>query len=821
MVKKLLSNVVILALLMGMFASIAPTRSSPARRIYLSPSNNFFDTGTAYVGFKFNVTVWTEIDTDVGGANIKLVFNDDILMVTRWICPHGDPDFFMPEPPQATELPASPDPGYVHVGPGVGYVLIAVSKGGLPPTAPWGHSGKIAIFEFKVKEIPLKLGMLECVLNINNADTYLLDPEAKEIPDVKKEDGLYRITWARPGPARMGVKPKITHLGPFPPSVVGQTVDIGVYIENLDIAWYLTSANFKLYFNATVANVTGLNADVTWAPIWGTREIVFTFNPIDKLDIIEISVSDPSKTPGGSPPADELICSIKFTIMMQGEVPAVPAGWVDVSPLNFEDVKLYNHVGLIDIAASNNGKIEVEAIAMLPMPFFKVVDPTDGDNKFEFGPAPVVGKEFYVHVVITGSTPEGLHPKWYLIGFQFRLLYNDTLLQVVSIEEGPFLKDGPWNIHGTFFMGSAESNGVYGPHVMVGCMLLSNPETGQWDMTTWPNGTGVLVKIRFRVIYQDRAPCTYTGAYKECGLGLIPLFAGGWAIDRNGNYIPIDEARNVNGTYRIIETPSGNGRIIDLYGGANNAGYGVVNAPFPAPYGGQGMDKPMDMVIPQSEVYLFARVTYNCGPVPSQVVGFSIEGPFEKDADGQLVKKSSYKIWAKLIAVTNGTGIASLVYRMPWPYIDPYSVTGIWKITATCKLYDQVIVDTMIFYYGDLVQITKVTTDKHYYAPEETVKVKVEYASCSMQMYNALFVIVITDEVGVPIDMAEVNVKVGGTEFCKLAKGSFTVELLIPKWAAVGFAYIHVNCFGKDPTEGGFALCPEYTPPPEIYIIPG
>jgi len=156
---------------------------------------------------------------------------------------------------------------------------------------------------------------------------------------------------------------------------------------------------------------------------------------------------------------------------------------------------------------------------------------------------------------------------------------------------------------------------------------------------------------------------------------------------------------------------------------------------------------------------------------------------------------------------------------MPWPCEDPYNITGIWKITATCSLYDEVIVDTMIFYYEDLVHITKVVTDKYYYAHEENVVVTVEYCSHAMQNYSVVFAITLTDEVGVPIAMVLKNEIVGGAEFCVCKEGSFTVELLIPKWAAAGYAYIHVNCFNKDPTEGGFALCPEYSPV-EIWIKP-
>ncbi|MBS7281430.1 MAG: hypothetical protein KIH09_16550, partial [Candidatus Freyarchaeota archaeon] len=130
---------------------------------------------------------------------IRLEFNDSIINVTRWICPHGDPDFFMPEPPTATELPTSPDPGYVHLAPGKGYIKISVSKGGLPPSPPWGHSGKMAIIEFNITAVPTEPGRkYASTLMINNSDTYLLDPYAYEILGVSKENGYYEIS--KPGP---------------------------------------------------------------------------------------------------------------------------------------------------------------------------------------------------------------------------------------------------------------------------------------------------------------------------------------------------------------------------------------------------------------------------------------------------------------------------------------------------------------------------------------------------------------------------------------------------------------------------------------------
>jgi hypothetical protein len=99
----------------------------------------------------------------------------------------------MPEPPAITALPTPPDPGYIHVGAGHGYVKVAVAKGGLPPAAPYGHNGTIAIIEFTIAATPPVGGLFTSLLNITNADTFLKDPTNTLIPGVVKENGSYII----------------------------------------------------------------------------------------------------------------------------------------------------------------------------------------------------------------------------------------------------------------------------------------------------------------------------------------------------------------------------------------------------------------------------------------------------------------------------------------------------------------------------------------------------------------------------------------------------------------------------------------------------
>jgi hypothetical protein len=294
---------------------------------------------------------------------------------------------------------------------------------------------------------------------------------------------------------------------------------------------------------------------------------------------------------------------------------------------------------------------------------------------------------------------------------------------------------------------------------------------------------------------------------------------GEYGINKDGDYIPFDAPHDGLYTMLPFDMP---GRVIDLTGGADNRGYWTgYPDPFPAPFGGQGLNHWMDIVFPQSEITLYANVTYNYWPVQSKDIGFEIEGPFDKLPNGTLVPRPVYyKIWAKFTATTDVNGVATITFRMPWPCDNPDMITGVWIITATGTVADVTITDTMPFYYERLLYITSVTTDKFYYTHEECIKVTVTYQTHSVQYYPVLFSVVLTDDLGVPFGMALVNKMVGGATWCTWKVDSFTVTICIPKWAYTGYGHVHVSAFDKDPTDGGFAWAPEYAPAPEFQIGP-
>jgi len=178
--------------------SIFPSTLAATSRMYLEPSNNVFTTDTAYLGMKFNVTVWcADIPMDILGAQITLWFNDSVVNVTRWWAPDWDFNFFMPAPVSVIPTPPN-NVGYIHVGAGQGYVKVSVLKGGLPPVAPWGTNGTITILEFNITAVPTEQGKYTSSLQINNVDTYLKDTSNVDIPGVAKEDGYYEIKKSGP-----------------------------------------------------------------------------------------------------------------------------------------------------------------------------------------------------------------------------------------------------------------------------------------------------------------------------------------------------------------------------------------------------------------------------------------------------------------------------------------------------------------------------------------------------------------------------------------------------------------------------------------------
>ncbi|MEM3828151.1 MAG: hypothetical protein QXP36_02910, partial [Conexivisphaerales archaeon] len=576
----------------------------------------------------------------------------------------------------------------------------------------------------------------------------------------------YTFKWVAPPKPKLVVDPAYREYGPYPPSVVGTEFTEDIVIKGLSAAWFLKNASTWLAYDPDLLVVV----DVTFGSAW-------TYTEFDNSTAGDLYLFANTTTP---PAGDVLLATVRFRIIFQDTCPPRVPGEYDESPLNLHDYHLYAEPIEIQTLPEVDGKVRIYCLLTLPLARLEV-------SSLDLGPIPnPIGQEYNVTVSLTG-----LDEHWYLIAIQFRLRYPADLIEPVEVYEGPFLPG--FAPYGTFFISYFEEDGFYGPHVLVGEIIFPD-ENGVWH-APWPSGSGVIATIKFKVknVGEGVHVCGNLEIVEQLAIGLDG------PVTQEIVTVPLDDP--VNG--HVCVTTVAYGRRIDLYGGAINEGYG--NIIFPEPYGGQGPNKPMDLVKPQSEVHLWANVTYNGWPVQSKLVSFEVLKP-----DGST--------YAKFTAITNSDGIAHVSFRMPWPCINPESLFGVWKVVATCSLADVVISDTMEFHYDYVVRVWKVTTDKESYNHGDTVEITIEYGTHAMQTYPVLFVAEIQDELGAIIGLNTLNLTVGGAKFCTYKNNSISLRIEIPKWAYAGTATVKVNAFDKEPAEGGFAWCPEATK--IIYIQP-
>jgi hypothetical protein len=115
------------------------------------------------------------------------------------------------------------------------------------------------------------------------------------------------------------------------------------------------------------------------------------------------------------------------------------------------------------------------------------------------------------HPLVVSVMINNLKAAWRTVGIQFRLCYDPTLFEVVSVTQGSFMKDSRWNLHGTTFLSAIDDDiSAYGSNVLVGTLL--NPDdNGVWAAVA--SGFGVLATITLNPIHAagiDDPPLTTT-----------------------------------------------------------------------------------------------------------------------------------------------------------------------------------------------------------------------------------------------------------------------------------------------------------------------
>lgn len=747
--------------------SVLPARAAPS--IFLQN----VAPPTHALGVKWNITAW------VSGWGTPAVYAFQVrltivnpaagIVITRAFLPKLiDPTHYI----LTGHATAAPTPSVTPTTALVGDTSLDTAA------VPGPDPAILAIFELQIVGAPGKFQELTTTLSITSPDTFLLDDLLAEIPKTTT-DGSYSWVWTAPT-----TNPTVA-VEFVDPGLPGATVSPGsidfsenylwdgtifhaqVVIENLDVGWAISGAAFTVSYGMGITSFLGATLDPAWT---GT---VDTTTP----GIIIVSVTTATALSGDVPVLD-----MTFQLQNQQVVPPAPLGTFDTSAIDLTGVALQDTVGPIPVAAVVNGLVTLFAkvtfaapnLSVEPAIIYSGTDLVIGDQ---------FGKTFTVDVVVHNVVPfVGM------VAIQFRLQYDADLVQFVSAEEGPFL--APFdNGMGTFFVAVNTVNDVlYGDNVAVGDMLLPS-SNGTW--TIFPEGSGVVARITFAYIKQDFVN-TYNMPLTLVDFA-VPPAPEVYFIDFNGNEIP--EGTNVGGLV-VIEPISAIGRRIDVW------------MQYPAPFGGQGLMQPADLVVPQQEIILTAKVTYNWWPVVNKKVTFNIY-----DNNGSLV--------AVLEAITGADGHAVTSFRMPWPDVDPESLFGVWTINASVSVAEVTVTDVLTFHYDYLVEILSATTDKISYNHLDYMAVTVTYGSHAQQMYPVWLTATLQDNLGVPVSVAFTELSVEGAVYCQLKiYPAATLTLFVPYYAYAGAAQVRVNFLDLSPMDGAHvAVTPEYTIS-GIYILP-
>jgi hypothetical protein len=719
-------------------AAVLPAFAVP-NRIYITTTAYNFDTATNPVGYKFNVTLKMELDQPAYSWQVKMYF-------PAWLrcnkagyagagaADSGKSEYFA----GLTTVPLSPSINTLSVLHGES-LQGAISAPAADKYIMWA--------EMEIISAPGKYGELLGSLDINNVDTYALDTNLDEI-SINKEGASLSYLWTLPPLPHLAVVPALVEFDELPPSKVGELFDVEIFIEGLDAAWNCHNISFKLTWDNTLIDIDSFVIDPAW-----TTGSVSTVSP-GTIDVfVEAFVPPP-------PYGDVLIITITFEVLYQGTYPDV-----DSTDLILSDIIIWDTLQTIDYTAPEHGEVIINGLLTLPLPHLEVSDVT-------MGPGPARGERFNVTVSIVD-----LHPAWYLIGVDFRMSYNETLMTPVAAYEGPFLPGfaalQPGSL-GTFFVSYWETNGGFGIHVLAGNLIYPNA-TGWWH-DPFPNGTGVIAIFEFEVAYQS-----FGDPDQCCNLTILEESWVGIDSPDTQNIVSVPHDDPVNGVYCI--TTDWPGRVIDVY------------TQYPAPFGGQGIGMPSDMFWPQKEVCLYANVTYNYWPVQQKDVAFEVRDP-------------SGTLWAVLVGRTDVDGVAEVCFRIPWPCDNPEDLFGVWTITATVDIACIVVNDTLEFHFDYLVHMFKVSTDLFEYNHCQWVEVTIEYGTHAQQYYPLVLYVVIIDELGVPVAITYIETEVGGTRFCEYKNYTSVTELHVLKFAFAGIAEVIVTALNALPSMGGSAYGP-------------
>jgi PKD repeat protein len=259
-----------------------------------------FSSDTTPIGTRFNATVWVYDVTNLFGFQVNLIVNDTLLNITRTWLPMTDPNYVFYGQMQ---MPLGPS-FYDNDGDGVNErVLVGATE--LAGAVTFTGNGFLAIIELEITYTP-PAGTVSCLLNIDNADTKLLNAGLGEI-SATKIDGNYKYVGpAAPEPPHAEFT--FSPLEPFAGRPVtfdasasipnGGTIISYIWnfgdgtpeiVETGPVTTHVFTSNGTFNVTLTVIDSEGLN-DTTWQLITVQFvEINVDLNGDGKVDILDIA----------------------------------------------------------------------------------------------------------------------------------------------------------------------------------------------------------------------------------------------------------------------------------------------------------------------------------------------------------------------------------------------------------------------------------------------------------------------------------------------------------------------------------------------------
>jgi len=445
-------------------------------------SFNFY-TNETLSGKRFNLTVYLYNVSELFAYQVSLKINDTLLNITRAWVPTWDPDWVFTGQTTVGVAPAYYDDDGDNVIERVKVGECILGEG------EFEGSGLLAIIELAIILDPNLGETLKDTLNIDNDDTYLLDEAMQRISCIKY-DGEYTYTLGQPPKPWLEISPITTTFGPFPPSAVGKTFTIEVYIKNLEEKLDLANITFSLTFNNTLITTSNITTNNLW------QQTTIDNTTQGK---IRITLTSPSSTPKGN----ISLSTIKFRINHQPKYPEKAE-----SPLTLQEITLKNPLGQISTEPPINGKVIIEGL--LDTPWLEVIP-----NIVEFGPEPFLGKHFSVEVWI-----RGLNSRWELTRISLSVTYNSTLIQVLNVTEGNFLP----SFYKTHFETAIEES------------YIKIRESPAEEVQKFPEGEGPIAKLSFNITRREQALI-------NSPLNLVNTTL----LDKNDNQIPVNFVKMKNG----------------------------------------------------------------------------------------------------------------------------------------------------------------------------------------------------------------------------------------------------------------------------------